>query len=287
MTPRTWLLLLFLCAPAAPLAFDDGADGSSFPAPGPAPEHGKASTADASPVDRGAFEVEFTYAPTWNDGGGSRGFDAAADGYSHGFTGTLTYGVAPDVDVRVSTGFATIYDAAGGGAGASPNRGSGASDLAVGARWRFVNLPPRALELALTLDAVLPTGSRATSDQLGVSQEFWSARAALVGTKDLGAITANGEVAWTVPVAGNAGGLRSVAQVNGAIGWQVARWLQPELELNYQATLGPGAQVLAVTAGVVAPFAGGHRVVLAVQHGVWGQHAPETTGAAFAFKTAL
>jgi hypothetical protein len=45
--------------------------------------------------------------------------------------------------------------------------------------------------------------------------------------------------------------------------------------------------VLAVTAGLVAPFGGGHRIVAAVQQGVWGRNVGQTTTGIFAFKTAF
>ena len=284
MNPENLLLsLLLLASPAAALA-----DDHDLPEAGYAPEHGKAATADASPVDPGVLEAELGYAPVWNDRGGRRGFDVAEAGHVHGFGGTLTYGVAPDVDVKLAGGIGSVYDAAHVHAdGATPHRGAGPTDVVVGGRWRFLHLEEHALELAVTGDAVIPTGSRHTATEVGLSQDFWSARAALVATKDFGALTANGELAWGAPVSGDAGGLRSIAQVNAAIGWQLRPWLQPELELNYQATLGPGAQVLGVTAGVVAPFGAGHRVVAAVQRAVWGRDATQTTAAVLSFKTAL
>lgn len=286
MTSRTWLLAALIAAlPTASLAQEDDDRRSATPS---APEHGKAATADASPVDPGVLEAEIGYAPAWNDRGGMGGFDRADDGHVHGFGGTLTYGVAPNVDVKLSGGFATVHDLTPRrGDPSAPVDGSGATDLCLGTRWRFLQLTEQALELAVTADAVLPTGARAGPGRLGLSQEFWSARGALVATKDVGAFTANAEIAWATPVSGDAGGLRSVAQVNAAVGWQLAPWLQPELELNYQTAIGPGAQVLAVTAGVVAPFGAGNRVVAAIQQGVWGRSTTQTTAAVLSFKTAL
>ena len=292
MTSRTWLLAVLLAAlPTAPLAQDDDDDGDdqrTSSAASLSPEHGKASTADASPVDPGVLEVELGYAPVWNERGGLAGFHLAENAFAHGFSGTLTYGVVAGLDVSVSSGFGTVYDRTPRLADpAAPVYGAGATDLGLGARWRFLQLTEQALELAVTADATIPTGASAGPHRLGLSQEFWSARAALVATKDVGAFTANGEVAWATPISGDAGGLRSVAQVNGAVGWQVASWLQPELELNYQAAIGPGSQVLTAIASVVAPFGAGHRVVAAVQHGVWGRNAAQTSGAILSFKTAL
>jgi hypothetical protein len=272
MKLRSALLALLLATPAATLAAD-------------APEHGKAATADASPVDAGGVEAELGYAPVWNVRSAARGFEAAERGSTHGFAATVTAGVLPDVDVKLSGGFASTHDAASAG----PTRGSGLTDATVGARWRFLNLEGPALELAATADLVMPVGSRGTGSALGLTQDFWSARGALVASKDFGALTANGELALATPVSGDAAGLRSVAQANAAVGYQLTDWLQPELELNYthQAAVGADAQVLAVTAGVVAPFGAGHRIVAAVQQGVWGSNTTQTTSAVLSFKTAL
>jgi hypothetical protein len=281
------MLALLLAAPAAALPQDGGFD---LAPEAPPPEHGKAGTADASPVERGAVETELAYAPSWSERGGAGGFELAAPGHTHQLTAAVTWGALPDVDVHLATGVASTYDASRrAGDAAAPVSGGGLSDLGLGARWRFLHLGREALEVAVIADVVAPAGTRTTSTRLGTSQGFWSARAALVATKDLGAWTVNGELAIETPVSGDAGGLRSVAQANLAAGWQVLAWLQPELELNYErtASVALDAHVLAVTAGVVAPFGAGHRVVAAVQHAVWGQHATQTTGALLAFKTAL
>ena len=284
-SPRVTLPLLLLLAPVAALAQDDlGRDAPSY-----AIEHGKAATADASPVDPGSVEAELGYAPTWNNRGGSAGFDPADDGHQHSLLGTVTYGVAPDVDVNVGLVLGSIYDAAHQhDDGSAPKRGTGLGDASIGARWRFANLQEHALELAFTAGAVIPTGTQHGPDEIGLSQEYWSARGALVATKDLGSrSTLNAEIAFGAPMSGDAGGLRSVLQANAAFGVHVLPWLQPEVELNYQASFGIRSQVLAATAGVVAPFGNGHRVVAAVQQGLWGQDATRTTAALLAFKTAL
>lgn len=286
MSLRSWFVALLLSLPLPAFAQDLPED--ELVSPGEAPEHGKAATADASPVDRGALEAEVAYGPTFNDRGGVSRFDPS--GYAHGLAGTLTYGAYPDVDLKLSTGFARVYDAAHHHAdGSTPTHGGGVTDTTLGARWRFLNVPEHALELAVTTDVVLPLGAAHTPTAIGLTQGFWSARGALVATKDLGALTTNAEVALTAPVSGDAGGYRSTAQVNLAAGYQLNRALQPELELNYShaSSLGPDAQVLAVTAGVVAPMSGGRRVVAAVQQGLWGRNTTQTTSAVIAFKTSF
>jgi hypothetical protein len=285
MRPTSCLLTVLLSAPAAAIA---SGDRSAAPDLAPAgPEHGKAATADASPVEPGVLEAEICYGPTWNDRGGTAGFDRSGPGGAHVFTATVTRGLVQDVDVRLSVGFGAVYAAHLHADGSAPRHGSGLSDATVGARWRFLNLASRALEVALTADAVVPVGSPHTPTRVGMTQEYWSARGALVATKDLGRLTANGEIAWAVPVSGDAAGLRSTAQANAALGYELSAGLQPELEVNYQASLGPGSRVLGVTAGLVASFGDGYRVVGAVQRGVWGRNAIQTTSAVLAFKTAF
>jgi hypothetical protein len=282
------LLLLLILAPVAARAEDVFDPDYAVGADAPAIEHGKAATADASPVDPGAVEAEIGFAPSWNSRGGSAGFDLADDGSEQDLYGAITYGVVPDVDVNLGFEFCWLRDeAARGEDGSGPTRGSGLGDLALGARWRFLNVPERALEMAFTAGAVIPTGTRGGPDALGMSQEFWSARGALVATKDLGATTMNGEVALEAPVSGDASGLRSVFQANAAFGVHVLPWLQPEIELNYESTFGIRSQVLAATAGIVAPFGDGYRIVAAVQRGLWGRDTTQTTAAVLSFKSAL
>lgn len=274
---------LALSLPLSALAADADVDAV-------APEHGKAATADASPVDRGAVEAELGYAPSFNDRGGAAGFDRAAPGYTHGLAGTLTAGVLPDVDVKLSAGFARVYDAAHQHEdGSAPRHGGGLTDAVVGARWRFLDVPAHALEVAVTSEVVFPVGAAHGPTRVGLTQGFWTARSAIVATKDVGAFTANAELAMTVPVSGDAGGYRSTTQVNLAAGYQLHPRLQPEVELNYSrvTSAGPDAHVLAVTAGLVAPLRSGRRVVAGVQHGVLGRNAPQTTSAVVAFKTAF
>jgi len=286
MRPTGCLLTLLLSAPAAAIASGDRSAAPDLAAA--TPEHGKAATADASPVEPGVLEAEICYGPTWNDRGGAAGFDRSGPAEAHVFTATATRGLVQDVDVRLSMGFGTVRDTAHLHAdGSAPRHGGGLSDATVGARWRFLNLASQAFEMALTADAVVPVGSPHTPTRVGMTQEYWSARGALVATKDLGRLTANGEIAWAVPVSGDAGGLRSTAQANAALGYELSAGLQPELEVNYQASLGPGSQVLGVTAGLIASFGDGYRVVGAVQRGVWGRNAIQTTSAVLAFKTAL
>ena len=102
----------------------------------------------------------------------------------------------------------------------------------------------------------------------------------------LGHFTSNAELAWVGPIGGDTRGSTAQLQANLAVGYHLRRWLQPELEVNYQATLGPPAHVLALTAGVVLPW-GEHRIVVAAQQTVATWNAASTTGAVLAYKRSL
>jgi hypothetical protein len=226
------------------------------------PEHGKAGTADASPVSPGSFELEVGYAPVWSDAYLAVGLAQPQVASTHGLTVAAATGLVTDVDVKLSTVFATTYD--GGhlhADGSAPKEGSGVGDLRLGARWRFLSVPRSALELAVIGETVVPVGTRHTATQIGLSQEFWSGRLALAGTMDLGRATFNVELGYMSPLAGKTEGARPVFQANLAAGYHLSTWLQPEVEVNYQRSVGTDAHVLAVTAGIVAPWGAASRIV--------------------------
>lgn len=277
--PLPLALLLLLPALAAP---DDRI----------ALEHGKLATSDATPVDPGALEVELSYERS-RDLRGAGSFDRSAGGDAQTLGVGLTYGVREGIDASVSAGWGTAYAAAwdhvpdDGISG--PARGEGLTDLAAGVRWRFLRAEA-GLELALLGGLVAPLGARASVDHVGLSQEHWSADAALVASGDRGAFTANAELGVAVPFGARRGDARGTMFANVAAGWQLLPWLQPELELHYERAWSagptPDADLLGVTGGVVAPFGEGYRLAAGVHYAVWGRHAGQTAAATVAFKWA-
>jgi hypothetical protein len=214
-----------------------------------APEHGKIATGDATPVGAGVVELELAYAPTWNRSG-AHGFDRSADGHAHPVDLTLSYGIGDHVDVHLGAGWAEVHDAA-----LAPTRGNGLGDASLATRWRFVADAERALDVAWIAAVVAPTGFDGSADELGVSKGYWSLENALALSKDLGPrLTANAELGWSASLGSARGNERGVLFANGAVGYHLTRWLQPELELNYEQTsLAAVAdpRLLAVTAGLV------------------------------------
>lgn len=293
ITHRARMLLLHALLALPLLAPGLAAPGElSPPEDLPALEHGKLATSDATPVDPGILEIELSYGPSWSlRGAGS--FDRAAPGHAHEVGLGLTYGLLTGLDAAVSAGWASAYDAAWdlepGDGISGPEHGQGLTDVAAGARWRFLRRAG-SLELALLGGVVAPAGARASVGRVGISQEHWSADLALVGSGDRGAVTANAEIGASVPFGARRGSARGTLFANVAAGWHVRPWLQPELELNYERAWSagptPGPESLSVTAGVVAPFGDGYRIVAGAQYAVWGRHTAQTVAATVAFKWA-
>jgi hypothetical protein len=139
-------------------------------------------------------------------------------------------------------------------------------------RWRFLRLDFPAVDLAVVGNVVAPTGTRATPTSLGTTQGEWSLGGALVASADRGPWTANAELGWSSRLGAAAGDDLGLLVANLAIGFQLAPWLQPEVELNYQHELEgaaePDERVLWATGGLVFPVAP-VRLVLGVRLPVW------------------
>lgn len=277
MHKLTWIAILVLAIGSLP-----GAAAEEM-----AVEHGKLNTGDASPVDPGAFELELGYGfdragRTWDNG--RQNLDR---GRAEGHTTDLSFtaGLFDNFDAGVSLGYQWLRDDDN-----DPSRGDALSDLSLGGRYRFLNLPELALEMAYSAGFTLPTGTDSDADRLGTSQEFWSFDQAIAATKDWGSWTGNLELTWSLPGGNKRGDSRSSYGANLAVGYQARPWFQPEAELNYACDCvknGADAESLAVTLGALFPLADAWRLSAGVQQGLWGRNTDKTTslvlGAKYAF----
>jgi hypothetical protein len=258
------------------------------------PEHGKINTADASPVEPGSFEVEFGYSytfakKTWDRDGNSQSRslreEQALGLTQSNFPWGVTVGVFQNFDLALGLEYLWVSDGDN-----NPNWGQGASDISLGARYRFLNWEKYKLEAAYIVGLTIPTGSSSDSQSLGTSQEFWSWENVLVVTKDWGLWTANADVGYSLPFGKKKGTARGTFSANLALGYQILPWLQPELELNYARDFvaeGDPAENLAVTAGLVMPINDLLRVNLGVQQSIWGRNSDQATGIILAVKLAF
>ena len=269
---RAVLAAVALAAGPALASEPDAAVASSFEAPPPeppAPEHGKAFSCDATPVDPGGVELEIAYAPWWWAMPGS--VDRA--GSAQSFVVAAGVGLVRDVDARIAVGWSLLRERE---ADRPEMRGAGVGDTMLAMRWRFLRLASPAVDLAVVGNVVIPTGTRETPTSLGTGQGAWSLGGALVASADRGPWTANVELGWSSRLGAAAGDDLGLIAANVALGVQVAPWLQPEVELNYQHELEGGVEpderVLWATAGVVLPVAPA-RLVAGVRLPVWQANA--------------
>jgi hypothetical protein len=249
----------------------------------PPPEHGKAFSSDATPVDPGGAEIELAYAPSWWAVTGDVG---RSQGAAHPLVLAVGLGLVPGLDVRVAAGWAARAERTAG----TPQSGYGLADTAVALRWRFLSLPEPGLDLAVIAGAVIPTGTRTTPEALGTSQEAWSVAGTLVASADRGAWTANAELGWSVPIRPDGTDDVGLLLATLALGYQVLPWLQPEVELGYQHEIergpAPDERVLWCGAGLVLPVTP-VRVVIGARFPAWQRHAAAGPTATAAVKLAF
>ncbi|MBI5069595.1 MAG: transporter [Deltaproteobacteria bacterium] len=251
--------------------------------PPPGPDHGKVATCDATPVGAGRLEIELAYSPALTQRG-MGGFERSTHAHTQALVFSLTHGLADDVDVRLAAGVGEAMERTAPG---QSRTGTGATDLALGARWRFLADAERGLDLAVSATAVAPTGRPASDRAPGLTQGYWSVRGALVASKDWGSTTANAELAVVLPAARRSG-VGGAAFASLALGHALRPWLQPMAELSYDAAReGPLRQRLAVAAGLSLTGQAGERLLAGVQQAVWGRHQRQAVSALLALKLAL
>lgn len=237
----------------------------------------KLNTADAFPAAPGEFEVEFSY----GFGRATRAWDSSWAGtgrgptQEHAFGVGLTRGIAEDLDISVSWGYADMYDRDD-----DALSGGGFTDLGVGAKWQFYHDEDLDLSLAYLPGVTIPIGRHGSAGHLGPSQDYWSFDQKVAMTKFWGRWTSNADLGYSLPFGEDTDGARGTLQADAAVGYQVCSWLQPEVELNYAHDFvsgGADADGLAVTAGLIMSLSDNWRLKMGVQQGVAGRNSDRGT----------
>ena len=180
-----------------------------------------------------------------------------------------------DLDLGVGLGYARLTDEASGLAA-----GNGLTDLAVSSKWRFFGKEGSGIAWAYVPTLTVPMGTSTSETRLGPSQEFWSLDTRFAIVKDwLNHWSMNGDIGY-VAVFGDRGDNRGSLGANGAVGYRLFPWLQPEVELNYNHTFiraDRDANVIAATLGAVMPISDSLCVRAGVQHGITGFNVDQIT----------
>lgn len=219
-------------------------------------EPAKLATADAAPLDPGAWEVAL--GGTWM--AAERVRDATGSAQDRG--GRLrelgagvgvTHGLADGLDAGIGIGWSRIADAA-----TDPDHGSGWTDLDVGAKWRCCQADgdDGAWAVALLPAITVPLGrGQDSAAEIPTASRCWTAALAAAASGHCGIVACNADIGYAHSIGSEqdrAGHVGSIA-ADAALGLQVTDILQPEIELNWardRVEAGTSPWSLAVTAGV-------------------------------------
>ena len=254
------------------------------------PEHAKINTADATPVDPGQVEVEWSYElgrakRTWT-GGGHTHVRPLLREQTLGLA--VTAGVADNLDVSVGGGYLWLKDRDVDDSMAKTS--DDVADFGLAARYRFLSDPALGLDLAYSAGLTIPADTDTSIGRICLSQQFWSLDQQLIASRDWGEWTANTALGYSLPLGNRRESARGMFTADAALGYQLRPWLQPEIEVNYCSYFfqeEENGQQLAVTGGLVMPVNETWRVNLGVQQGVWGRHADKMTSLLAAIKVAF
>lgn len=255
-------------------------------------EPAKLATADAAPLDPGAWELAlgaaWTRADRFIDADGAS-MDRGGRLREIGFGVGLTHGIIEGLDAGIGLGWTRVDDQA-----SDPDHGSGPTDLELGARWRFWQFEDseNAWAAALRSGVTAPLGrGQDPAEEIPTSSRCWTAGLAIATSGNLGLVALNADVGYTHALGSEDSreGYVGTLAANTALGVQVTETLQPEIELNWSRDRvgeGDAPWALAVTAGVQIGLSIG-RLGLGVQRVVDGASTDESTTAiadlAFAF----
>jgi hypothetical protein len=268
-------------------------------------EHSKVVTVDATTNDPGQVEFWSSYVIqggkfAWHSDGERRKrgtFQAQV------FETQTTIGVVKDIDIGIIEWFQHTLDKANnydefkdmmnpdtGGPMADetegPTHGFGWGDLGITGHWRFYDSQEKKLEIAYIPTIFVPTGRRSNLDHIGASQGFTTFDNSLAFTKDIGLWNGTVNLGYNSPLAHEkrTGEYYGTAHANFAVGYQVVRWFQPEVEFVYRHDFGGHGQtanLVSVVLGAVMPVNDHVRFETGVQQDVLGSNKVQTTSGIF------
>jgi len=240
-------------------------------------EHSKLNTQDADPLGEGTWQLQFNFGYSRSTRQWNPSWKEERRDHSYGWSNqeVLTYGVSDEFDLGIGLGYAGLGDDSTG-----LKSGHGLSDLAISGKWRFLEKEVWGVALAYLPTLTLPSGEASVTDRLGPSQEFWSLDTRVAVVKDWSERwSANFDIGYVV-VFGNEGNDRGSFSANGAVGYHLLPWLQPEVEMNYSHDFihdDRGADLIAITMGAVMPVSDRACARAGVQRGLAGRNADQTT----------
>lgn len=228
-------------------------------------KHGKIASKDAGPVGMGQQEIELvmTHRRAGSAWDGNR--HRADRAYAESTALSVGYGrgIARDRDLEVAFDYRWLLDRKGGGL-----KDNDLGDAGISSRWRFLNKDGGAMQAAWATGLTFSTGPSAT----GQGYTSWDNN--LIFSKDFGRWAVLANVKGILAVDRGDEDPFGQLRLNLALGYQAARWIQPEMELNYIHEFLPQSQYsegLRLTSGFVITPNKSYRVDLGVQQSIYGK----------------
>jgi len=296
---KSFLLLAVFLSAATPLYAEQPSEDTSLN------EHAKVVTVVATPYDPGQMEFWNSYVIqggkfAWSSNGGR---EHRGTSLTQTWDTMTTIGVYKDIDIAIMEGFQhflnkennsnEVRDLNDPGTGGpmgdraeGPTHGFGWQDLGVTGHWRFYNSPEKKLEIAYVPTIFVPTGRRSNLDHLGPSQGYTSFDNAIAFTQDIRRWNGTLNLGYNSPLAHweRTDHRYGTAHANFAVGYQVLKWLQPEIELIFSHDFGGHgmtANLASVVLGCVMPVNDHVRFETGVQQDVFGSNEVQTTSGVF------
>lgn len=240
-------------------------------------ETAKVNTQDAIPVEPGDTEVEVTYSYTSAD----QAFDANNDRFDilrnrkHQVDLTISHGFTEQLEAALIFGGANVRDL-----NSEPQSGEGFGNLDLKMKWLFLASEKYGLYLAYVPGISFPVGDATTNTELGPSQQFFGFGQQLIVTAVAEKFNGSFEGAFGLPLGEHREDSRALVNVNIALGYQLAGWLQPEVELNYGKNFFDQAadqEFLAATIGAIMNLSPSVRLDVGVQQVFYGENTYRST----------
>jgi hypothetical protein len=268
-------------------------------------QHFKVVTVDASPNDPGQVEFWSSYVLqggkfAWKPNGGR---EKRGTYLTQLLDTQTTVGICKDIDIGIIQWFQhtldkennydefrNMIDADTGermeDSTEGPTHGFGWGDLGVTGHWRFYDSEEKKLEISYIPTIYAPTGRRSSLDHIGASQGYTSLDNSFAFTKDIGRWNGTVNLGYNSPLAHweRTHYYYGTAHANIAVGYQLLRWLQPEMEVIYSHDFGghgTTANLASVVLGFIMPLNEHWRFELGVQQDVLGSNKNQTTSGIF------
>lgn len=222
----------------------------------------KLSTENARPAKPGEVQIKFLYlwrvankreGKNWHQK--NRGFKQEQD-----LNLNFVFGVVPNLEFSTNMSYQYLTNKTNVDPDdhvEGPDKGEGLSTLPISFKWRFYENKKHKFAFAYLPGFTVPTGPNEKLDKIGLTQTYASFDETLVFTKNWKRTTASVDTGYSLPFGLRRDDRRGTLTSNFAVGYQIFKHLQPEIEINYKHRFYASitdSNSFAVTAGLLIPF---------------------------------